>query len=126
MRGHLLLGDDSVLDATPETIQQAIDGTKFFWLDMEMTGLDIDKEVVIEVAAIVTDTKLNTLDSYHAIVKQPAEFIERMDEWNRRTQQAGEPLQCPSRKHQLPSGWTCLPDVTHFPSANDKCSSCSP
>lgn len=59
--------------------------TKFLWLDMEMTGLDIDKEVVIEVAAIVTDTKLNPLDNYHAVVKQPQEFVDRMDDWNKRT-----------------------------------------
>lgn len=52
---------------------------------MEMTGLDVEKEVVIEVAAIITDNKLNPLDTYHAIVRQPQEFIDRMDDWNKRT-----------------------------------------
>lgn len=59
--------------------------TKFLWLDMEMTGLDVDKEVVIEVAAIITDTKLNSIDTYHSVVRQPQEFIDRMDDWNKRT-----------------------------------------
>ena len=31
------------------------------WLDAEMTGLDIDKDVLIEVAALVTDSELNVL-----------------------------------------------------------------
>jgi oligoribonuclease len=61
---------------------------KFLWLDMEMTGLDIDKEVVIEVAALVTDAKLNTLEEYHSVVRQPQEYIDHMDDWNKRTHKA--------------------------------------
>lgn len=56
---------------------------RMFWVDMEMTGLDVDKEVIIEVAGIVTDLKLETIDTYHAVVKQPQEYLDRMDEWNR-------------------------------------------
>ena len=55
---------------------------------MEMTGLDVDKEVVIEVAAIITDNKLETLDTYHSIVRQPQEYIDRMDDWNKKTHAA--------------------------------------
>lgn len=51
---------------------------------MEMTGLDVEKEVVIEVAAIITDVKLETLDQYHAIVKQPQQYIDSMDDWNKK------------------------------------------
>jgi oligoribonuclease len=58
---------------------------KFFWLDMEMTGLDVEKEVVIEVAVMITNNKLETLDTYHAIVKQPQDFVDRMDSWNKKT-----------------------------------------
>jgi oligoribonuclease len=56
---------------------------KLLWIDMEMTGLDVEKEVVIEVAAIITDLELNELDSYHAVVKQPQSFLDRMDDWNK-------------------------------------------
>lgn len=56
---------------------------KLFWLDMEMTGLDVEKERVIEVAVIITDLKFEEHGSYHAIVKQPQEFIDNMDEWNK-------------------------------------------
>ncbi len=61
---------------------------KLLWLDMEMTGLDVDKEVIIEVAAIVTDLDCKELDTYHAVVKQPQEFLDRMDSWN--TEHHGE------------------------------------
>src|SRR6185437_9462899 len=62
---------------------------KLFWLDMEMTGLDVEKEVVIEVAAIVTgtvskDEPLRALDQYHAIVKQPNQYVAAMDDWNKK------------------------------------------
>lgn len=56
---------------------------KLLWLDMEMTGLDIQKEVIIEVAALVTDYDFNVLDQYEAVVNQPQIYIDRMDDWNR-------------------------------------------
>ena len=54
----------------------------FLWVDLEMTGLDVDKEVIIEVAAIVTGLDLHIKETYHAIVKQPQHYIDNMDEWN--------------------------------------------
>jgi oligoribonuclease len=61
---------------------------KLLWIDMEMTGLDVEKEVIIEVAAIVTDLEFNEIDTYHAVIKQPQEFLDRMDAWN--TEHHGE------------------------------------
>jgi oligoribonuclease len=55
---------------------------RLLWLDMEMTGLDVNKEVPIEVAAIVTDLNFKELESYHAVIKQPQEYLDRMDQWN--------------------------------------------
>jgi oligoribonuclease len=55
---------------------------KWLWLDLEMTGLDVNKEVVIEVAAIITDHDFNELADYHSVVKQPQEYIDAMDAWN--------------------------------------------
>lgn len=55
---------------------------KILWLDMEMTGLDVEQEVIIEVAAIITDIDLNEIDTYHTVVKQPQYYIDNMDEWN--------------------------------------------
>ena len=55
---------------------------KFLWLDMEMTGLDPEKEVIIEVAVVVTDHQYKELHSYHQIVKQHKDYLEKMDKWN--------------------------------------------
>ncbi len=56
---------------------------KLLWIDLEMTGLDVEKEVIIEVAALATDIKLNIISpTYHSVVKQPQEFIDNMDTWN--------------------------------------------
>lgn len=55
---------------------------KLYWLDMEMTGLDVGKEVIIEVAAIVTDLNFRELGSFEAIVKQPQSYLDNMDAWN--------------------------------------------
>lgn len=55
---------------------------KFLWLDMEMTGLDPQKEVIIEVAALVTNHLHEELLSYHQIVKQHTDYLDKMDKWN--------------------------------------------
>ena len=56
--------------------------TKILWVDLEMTGLDVEKEVIIEVAAIITDLNFTHLETYHAIVQQPQHYLDNMDEWN--------------------------------------------
>lgn len=58
---------------------------KIFWIDLEMTGLNPEKEVVIEVAAIITDLNFTELDQYHVVVQQPQSFLDQMDEWNTKT-----------------------------------------
>jgi len=53
------------------------------WLDMEMTGLDVNKEVIIEVACIVTDMNFKELDVFETVVKQPQSYLDNMDSWNK-------------------------------------------
>ncbi|HEX4923304.1 MAG TPA: oligoribonuclease [Bdellovibrionales bacterium] len=57
--------------------------TKLFWIDMEMTGLDVSKEVIIEVAAVITDLQLNALDTYSTVVRQEQKYLDAMDDWNK-------------------------------------------
>lgn len=53
--------------------------TKLLWIDLEMTGLDPQKDVIIEVAAEVTDFNFKTLGSFESFVSQPLELVkERM------------------------------------------------
>ncbi len=55
------------------------------WIDLEMTGLDPDTDVIIEMATIVTDSQLNVLAEGPVIaVHQSDEVLARMDEWNTR------------------------------------------
>jgi oligoribonuclease len=51
---------------------------------MEMTGLDVEKEVIIEVAALITDIKLEALDKYHSVVYQDQKHLDTMDDWNQK------------------------------------------
>ena len=53
------------------------------WLDMEMSGLDVNKEVIIEVACIVTDMNFRELDCFETVVKQPQSYLDNMDAWNK-------------------------------------------
>jgi oligoribonuclease len=55
------------------------------WIDLEMTGLDPDNDVIIEIATIVTDAQLNVLaEGPTMAVKQPDALLDGMDEWNTR------------------------------------------
>ena len=59
------------------------DANNLIWVDMEMTGLDPDHNVVIEIATIVTDSGLNTLAEGPVIaVHQDDATLAAMDEWN--------------------------------------------
>ena len=57
---------------------------RLLWLDMEMTGLDVSKEVIIEVAALVTNFDFMVLDRYEAVIAQPQHYLDNMDDWNKK------------------------------------------
>ncbi len=57
--------------------------TNLIWIDLEMTGLLPEKDVIIEIATIVTDKDLNILAEGPALViHQNDEILIGMDEWN--------------------------------------------
>jgi oligoribonuclease len=55
--------------------------TKLLWLDLEMTGLDCNTDVILEVAAEVTDFNFKPITSYAAVIAQPEEKLALMDDW---------------------------------------------
>ena len=56
---------------------------KMVWIDLEMTGLDIEKESIIEIATVITDGNLNTLAiGPNLAIKVDNELLANMDEWN--------------------------------------------
>jgi oligoribonuclease len=53
------------------------------WLDMEMTGLDPERERIIEMATILTDGQLIEIAvGPELVIHQPDEIIAAMDDWN--------------------------------------------
>lgn len=48
-----------------------------------MTGLDANKDVILEVAAEVTDFEFKTLAQYEAIIHHPDEMLDASNEWAR-------------------------------------------
>lgn len=53
------------------------------WIDLEMTGLNPEKDRIIEMATIVTDPHLNVLAEGPVFaIHQPDELLNGMDEWN--------------------------------------------
>lgn len=52
------------------------------WIDLEMSGLDPEKCVILEIACIVTDGDLNELgEGVDLVIHQPDEVLAKMDEW---------------------------------------------
>ena len=64
--------------ATPGTEDRLV------WIDLEMTGLDVDRDVIVEIACIVTDSNLANLDDgIQLVVHQDAETLAQMDDFVR-------------------------------------------
>lgn len=54
-----------------------------FWVDLEMSGLDPEKEHILEIASIITDAELNIIaEGPELVIHQPDELLDAMDAWN--------------------------------------------
>ena len=74
---------------------------RLVWIDCEMTGLDIERDALIEIACLVTDAELNLLDEgVDVVIKPPAEALAGMPEVVREMHTASGLLS------ELPSGIT--------------------
>lgn len=55
------------------------------WIDLEMSGLNPDEDVILEIATVVTDKDLIVLaEGPVCAIHQPDSILESMDEWNTR------------------------------------------
>jgi oligoribonuclease len=58
------------------------------WLDLEMTGLDPDRDTILEIATLVTDRNLEILaEGPVYAIRQPLMRLDAMDDWNRNQHQ---------------------------------------
>ena len=70
----------------PVTVRPAMNKkTNLIWIDLEMTGLVPEKDIIIEIATVVTDADLNVLAEGPSLaIHQDNKYLESMDEWNTR------------------------------------------
>ena len=62
-----------------------MDASNLIWIDLEMTGLDPERDRIIEIATVVTDSGLDVIaEGPVLVVHQPAAILDHMDEWNTR------------------------------------------
>ena len=54
------------------------------WIDCEMTGLDVHKDALVEVAVVITDSDLRIVDKgIDVLIKPPAAALENMNDFVR-------------------------------------------
>ncbi len=74
---------------------------RIVWIDCEMTGLDLTRDALIEVAAVVTDSELHVLgDGVDVVITPPVEALEQMDPFVRNMHTTSDLLT------ELPGGLT--------------------
>ncbi|WP_213990417.1 oligoribonuclease [Sodalis sp. dw_96] len=67
----------------------SVNENSLIWIDLEMTGLDPERDRIIEIATLVTDANLTVLAEGPVLaVHQSDEQLALMDEWNVRTHSA--------------------------------------
>jgi oligoribonuclease len=53
---------------------------RIVWIDCEMTGLDFENDLLVEVACIITDSELNEVgDGFSVVIQAPEERLQNMD-----------------------------------------------
>ena len=65
-------------------VARRINGDVLAWIDLEMTGLDVERDVIVEIACVVTDSDLTLLDDgVQIVVHQDDATLARMDDFVR-------------------------------------------
>ncbi len=73
-------------NANSSAVKTVLNEFRLVWLDMEMTGLDPERERIIEVAVVVTEPDLTVVaEGPVLVIHQPDSLLDAMDSWNRST-----------------------------------------
>ncbi len=63
----------------------AVNENNLVWIDLEMTGLEPQRDTIIEIATVVTNSHLDVLAEGPVLaIHQPDSVLDGMDEWNTR------------------------------------------
>ncbi len=66
-------------------MSKKLDRLNLIWIDLEMTGLDPQQDLIIEIATVITDKDLNVLaEGPELVIHQDDSILESMDDWNQR------------------------------------------
>ena len=60
-----------------ETKKRNVRPTRILWLDLEMTGLSAEKDLILEVAAIVTDWNFKEVATYEGVIKNSPRLLKK-------------------------------------------------
>ena len=70
-------------DATVRMNEDQRQDSHLVWMDLEMTGLDAETDVILEIATVITDAELNPVAEGPALaIHRDAETLAAMDQWN--------------------------------------------
>jgi oligoribonuclease len=74
----------TVTDTAPASATAPADD-RLVWIDLEMTGLEVETHVIVEIACIVTDSELVTLDDgIDVVIHANADELAHMDDFVRK------------------------------------------
>jgi oligoribonuclease len=72
-----------------------------FWLDLEMSGLNLPTDTILEIASVITNNNLDVIaQGPEFVIHQPDSVLEAMDDWNKR-QHGGSGLVESVRQSQI-------------------------
>jgi oligoribonuclease len=81
--------DPAVRGSCKRNKKEAKLGNPLIWIDLEMTGLDIEKHVILEIAAIITNDNLEIVAQGPDIaISHPEHILSSIDEWSLEHHQA--------------------------------------
>ncbi|XP_066256729.1 oligoribonuclease [Euwallacea similis] len=59
-----------------------VEDDRIVWIDLEMTGLNVDQDKIMEIACLITDCNLNIIaESSDIVINQSKETLNGMDKW---------------------------------------------
>ncbi|GLV31829.1 uncharacterized protein CBL_07589 [Carabus blaptoides fortunei] len=64
------------------TMTTDVEAERIVWMDLEMTGLDVNDCYIMEASALITDAQLNIIaEGPDIVIHQPSEILDNMDPW---------------------------------------------